>query len=145
MPARRNIALSRKDLHQRVWSEPLRIVAKESGVTGSALAKICDRLLVPYPPRGYWVKLNAGKAPARASLPAVPEANARQVTISNKPASSRRARTRLDPAARRERVAAAGYRPAKIVDGTNFVKDPDGYTIELYQRPAQVPAVSQAH
>ena len=36
-----------------------------------------------------------------------------------------------------ERVAAAGYPPARIVDGTNFVKDPDGYTIELYQRPAQ--------
>jgi catechol 2,3-dioxygenase-like lactoylglutathione lyase family enzyme len=34
-----------------------------------------------------------------------------------------------------ERVAAAGYAPAKIVDGTNIVKDPDGYTIELYQRP----------
>jgi catechol 2,3-dioxygenase-like lactoylglutathione lyase family enzyme len=37
-----------------------------------------------------------------------------------------------------ERVAAAGYPPARIVDGTNFVKDPDGYTIELYQRPAAV-------
>jgi catechol 2,3-dioxygenase-like lactoylglutathione lyase family enzyme len=35
-----------------------------------------------------------------------------------------------------ERVAAAGYPPAKIVDGTNIVRDPDGYTIELYQRPA---------
>ncbi|MEP7209247.1 MAG: VOC family protein [Alphaproteobacteria bacterium] len=34
-----------------------------------------------------------------------------------------------------ERVAAAGYPPAKIVDGTNIVTDPDGYTIELYQRP----------
>ena len=34
-----------------------------------------------------------------------------------------------------ERVAAAGYPPAKIIDGTNFVKDPDGYAIELYQRP----------
>jgi catechol 2,3-dioxygenase-like lactoylglutathione lyase family enzyme len=35
-----------------------------------------------------------------------------------------------------ERVASAGYPPARIVDGTNFVRDPDGYTIELYQRPA---------
>jgi lactoylglutathione lyase len=35
-----------------------------------------------------------------------------------------------------ERVAAAGYPPAKIVDGTNIIKDPDGYVIELYQRPA---------
>lgn len=38
-----------------------------------------------------------------------------------------------------ERVAAAGYPPARIVEGTNFVKDPDGYTIELYQRPASSP------
>jgi lactoylglutathione lyase len=35
-----------------------------------------------------------------------------------------------------ERVAAAGFPPAKIVDGTNFVRDPDGYMIELYQRPS---------
>lgn len=36
-----------------------------------------------------------------------------------------------------ERVAAAGYPPARIVDGTNLVSDPDGYRIELYQRPAR--------
>jgi catechol 2,3-dioxygenase-like lactoylglutathione lyase family enzyme len=35
-----------------------------------------------------------------------------------------------------ERVAAAGFKPDRIVDGTNLVRDPDGYLIELYQRPA---------
>lgn len=36
-----------------------------------------------------------------------------------------------------ERVVAAGYQTARpVVDGTNFVRDPDGYMIELYQRPA---------
>ena len=36
-----------------------------------------------------------------------------------------------------ERVVAAGYTTVRpIIDGTNFVKDPDGYTVELYQRPA---------
>jgi catechol 2,3-dioxygenase-like lactoylglutathione lyase family enzyme len=36
-----------------------------------------------------------------------------------------------------ERVVAAGYTTARpIVDGTNFVRDPDGYMIELYQRAA---------
>jgi len=35
-----------------------------------------------------------------------------------------------------ERAAAAGYPPAKVVDGTNIIRDPDGYAIELYQRPA---------
>jgi len=40
-----------------------------------------------------------------------------------------------------ERVVAAGYTTTRpIADGTNFVKDPDGYTIELYQRPAPRPA-----
>lgn len=36
-----------------------------------------------------------------------------------------------------ERVVAAGYQNARpLVDGTNFVRDPDGYLIELYQRPS---------
>jgi catechol 2,3-dioxygenase-like lactoylglutathione lyase family enzyme len=36
-----------------------------------------------------------------------------------------------------ERVVAMGYQTARpIVDGTNFIRDPDGYMIELYQRPA---------
>lgn len=35
-----------------------------------------------------------------------------------------------------ERVAAAGFPLDKIVEGTNIVRDPDGYKIELYQRPA---------
>jgi len=38
-----------------------------------------------------------------------------------------------------ERIAAAGYPVAKIQDGTNIVSDPDGYRIELYQRPAAPP------
>jgi len=39
-----------------------------------------------------------------------------------------------------ERVVAMGYSMARpIVDGTNFVRDPDGYMIELYQRPAARP------
>jgi catechol 2,3-dioxygenase-like lactoylglutathione lyase family enzyme len=39
-----------------------------------------------------------------------------------------------------ERAVAAGYKTSRpIVDGTNFIKDPDGYTIELYQRPAPKP------
>jgi catechol 2,3-dioxygenase-like lactoylglutathione lyase family enzyme len=40
-----------------------------------------------------------------------------------------------------ERVVAAGYTMARpLADGTNFVRDPDGYMIELYQRPAPRPA-----
>ena len=104
MAARRPIALSRKELYERVWSQPLSIVAKELGVSGNALAKICNRLMVPYPPRGHWLRATAGRRPRKPVLPAAPEASARQLTISAKRSSSRRARTRLDPAVRREQL-----------------------------------------
>lgn len=43
-----------------------------------------------------------------------------------------------------ERVIAAGYKNARpLVDGTNFVRDPDGYLVELYQRPAAAKSVEQ--
>lgn len=98
------IALSRKELYQRVWSKPLSVVARDMGVSGTALAKICNRLLVPYPSRGHWSKVNVGKQPARPPLPAAPESQAQRVTISSVRAGSRRAHTRLPPEARREQL-----------------------------------------
>jgi AcrR family transcriptional regulator len=104
MNPRRPIALSRRELYQRVWSEPLAVVAKQLGVSANGVAKICNRLLVPYPSRGYWAKANVGKAPARPPLPPHPEHNGARVTISSVPAASRRRRTRLEPEQRREQL-----------------------------------------
>jgi AcrR family transcriptional regulator len=98
------VAFTREQLYQRVWAKPLSLVAKEFGVSGNALAKICSRMLVPYPSRGYWEKVSGGRAPVRPSLPAAPEANMRRVTISSERAGSRRRRTRLKPSARREQL-----------------------------------------
>lgn len=39
-----------------------------------------------------------------------------------------------------ERIRASGVAVDKVVDGTNIVTDPDGYKIELYQRPTPKPA-----
>jgi AcrR family transcriptional regulator len=104
MPQRTPIALSRKELYRRVWSKPLTVVAKDVGLSGNALAKICNRLLVPYPTRGYWVKVAAGKKPERQPLPAAPENTSNQIIISKQRAGSRRSRTRLDPTARRDQL-----------------------------------------
>ncbi|HMN47148.1 MAG TPA: TetR/AcrR family transcriptional regulator [Povalibacter sp.] len=104
MTRRPPIALSRKELHRRVWSEPLGTVAREVGLSGSALAKICNRLLVPYPTRGYWVKVAAGQKPPREPLPAAPEKASNDVVFSSVRVSSRRSRTRLDPSARRDQL-----------------------------------------
>jgi AcrR family transcriptional regulator len=89
-----------------VWSKPLSVVAKEVDLSSNALAKICSRLLVPYPPRGYWARKNSG---AVLKQPPLPEAHEDQaiggaVTISSVRAGSRRVLTRLSPAARREQL-----------------------------------------
>jgi AcrR family transcriptional regulator len=98
------LALTREQLYQRVWSRPLRLVAGEFGVSGNALAKICSRVLVPYPSRGYWAKVGSGRAPVRPPLPAAPETNMRRITIAPVRAASRRTRTRLKPTERREQL-----------------------------------------
>ncbi|HEY8539076.1 MAG TPA: TetR/AcrR family transcriptional regulator [Steroidobacteraceae bacterium] len=98
------VALTRKELYRRVWSKPMSAVAKEVGLSGNALAKICNRLLVPYPPRGYWMRSNAGKKVERPPLPAAPEIKATHIITPGSRAASRRTRTRLDPEARREQL-----------------------------------------
>jgi AcrR family transcriptional regulator len=98
------MALSRKELYRRVWSEPLSAVAREVGLSGSALAKICNRMLVPYPTRGYWMKVAAGQKPPREPLPSAPEKASNDIVFSAIRVSSRRSRTRLDPTARRDQL-----------------------------------------
>jgi len=53
--------VSRKELYQQVWETPMSRLAQRYGISGNGLAKICDRLRVPYPPHGYWAKKAAGK------------------------------------------------------------------------------------
>src|SRR5882724_1389961 len=104
MKTRSIVALSREQLYRRVWSQPLSAVAKEVGVSGNALAKICSRLLVPHPSRGHWARIGGGKTLARPPLPAAPETQTRRITISRVRAATRRTRTRLQPAERREQL-----------------------------------------
>jgi hypothetical protein len=43
--------------------------AEKFSVSGSYLARVCSVLRVPRPEKGYWAKLNVGKAPPRPALP----------------------------------------------------------------------------
>jgi hypothetical protein len=61
--------VTREELHQMVWQQPMSRLAEEFGISGNGLAKICDRLNVPYPPRGYWAKKEAGKLVVTFKLP----------------------------------------------------------------------------
>lgn len=61
--------VSRAQLYELVWSEPMTKVADRFGVSGSYLARICTNLNVPRPERGHWAKLAFGKASPQLPLP----------------------------------------------------------------------------
>ncbi|MBI5545830.1 MAG: hypothetical protein HY901_18225 [Deltaproteobacteria bacterium] len=64
-----DIVVTRDILYEQVWKQPAGKVAATYGLTGTALAKICKKLGVPVPGRGYWAKVRAGHSPRRRKLP----------------------------------------------------------------------------
>jgi hypothetical protein len=63
------MAVSREALFEQVWSEPMTKVAARHGVSSNFLARVCERLNVPHPRRGYWQQLEVGKAEPKPALP----------------------------------------------------------------------------
>ncbi|MRK21539.1 hypothetical protein [Pseudomonas sp. JG-B] len=55
------VTLNREQLLAEVWAEPIQRVAPRYGLSDVGLKKLCARLQVPTPGRGYWAKLKAGK------------------------------------------------------------------------------------
>lgn len=62
--------LRRLQLYELVWRTPLTALAKEAGVSDSAIGKACRIHDVPRPGRGYWRKLETGQTPARTPIAA---------------------------------------------------------------------------
>jgi hypothetical protein len=61
---------NREVIYQRIWSEPIQRVAKSYNISDVALGKICTKLRIPRPGRGYWAKKTAGKPlPRQPALP----------------------------------------------------------------------------
>lgn len=65
--------LSREELFALVWEKPTSDLTKELGLSDVAIGKLCTRLQVPKPPRGYWARVQAGRTPRRPALVAFRE------------------------------------------------------------------------
>lgn len=61
--------MTRQELYDLVWSEPVSKLGPQYGVSGVAFAKACKRAGIPIPERGYWAKLRYGKSVDRTPLP----------------------------------------------------------------------------
>ena len=51
--------ISRKELYEQVWTEPMSTLAKRYCISDVGLAKICKRNGIPRPGRGYWARIQA--------------------------------------------------------------------------------------
>src|SRR4051812_41836717 len=72
---------TRQELYERVWHIPMDRLAKELGLSGNGLAKICRRLAIPYPGRGYWARKAAGQPVRQTQLGPAPAGTPAEVTI----------------------------------------------------------------
>lgn len=61
--------ISREQLYEEVWAEPVVKIARRYGVSDVAVAKWCRRLAVPRPGRGYWARKAAGGTVNQQPLP----------------------------------------------------------------------------
>lgn len=54
------VKLTREELYQMVWSKPVTKWSKEFGLSDVGFAKICKKMKVPLPGRGYWAMIQKG-------------------------------------------------------------------------------------
>jgi hypothetical protein len=76
------ITLTREQLYDLVWQKPITHLAAEYAISDVGLAKLCARYEIPTPPRGYWAKVEAGRAPRKPKLPASKERSSIELRIS---------------------------------------------------------------
>ncbi len=59
----------REKLYDEVWTEPVSKVAKRYDVSDVAIAKVCRKMRIPVPGRGYWAKHQSGQKLQQTLLP----------------------------------------------------------------------------
>lgn len=63
------VEYEREELYRRVWERPMSEIALEEEISDRGLAKICKKMDIPCPPRGYWARVAAGQKPKKVPLP----------------------------------------------------------------------------
>ena len=73
--------LTRRELYNLVWTQPVDSLAKELGMSGRGLGKLCERHSIPVPPRGYWARKVAGQRVKRETLIELADSQSSEIAI----------------------------------------------------------------
>ncbi len=52
---------NREELYAEVWEQPLVEIAQKCGISAVMIGKVCRKLQIPLPGRGYWTKKEFGR------------------------------------------------------------------------------------
>jgi hypothetical protein len=64
-----SISWNRVELYNEVWNQPLVKLSRKYGVSDVRLGKVCRKLKIPHPARGYWAKRAVGHSFEQVPLP----------------------------------------------------------------------------
>lgn len=73
--------LTRKELYDLVWSEPMTTVCKRFEMSDNGLRKHCKLMNIPTPPNGYWAKIQSQKVVEKIPLPSKYSGNKQTVDL----------------------------------------------------------------
>src|SRR5262245_60178706 len=75
-------SITRAELYELIWKEPMTKVAPRFGLSDVGLAKLCTRCDIPRPPVGYWAQKQIGKEPERTTLPPADDVSCETIELS---------------------------------------------------------------
>jgi hypothetical protein len=67
-------AWNRVELYNEVWDQPLVKLSRKYGISDVRLGKVCRKLQIPHPGRGYWPKRAVGQTVEQVPLPELKDA-----------------------------------------------------------------------
>jgi hypothetical protein len=131
--------VTRAELYEAVWAEPMIKLAERFEVSGSYLARVCDSLRVPRPDRGYWAKKEAGKTPPRPSLPPIEQGEPTEWSSGNGVLIRRSGPQQKSQAQQGERKkthtllqgAAAHFAHSRMVEDGEYLKPYKRYLVDI--------------
>lgn len=63
------ISWNRVELYAEVWDQPLVKLSRKYGISDVRLGKVCRKLKIPHPGRGFWAKRAVGQTVEQVPLP----------------------------------------------------------------------------
>lgn len=73
--------LTRRQLYDLVWKTPVDTLARDFGMSGRGLGKLCERHSIPVPPRGYWARKGAGQRVKRPPLVEIEDSRHPEIVV----------------------------------------------------------------